>query len=144
MPRFALEVWHESYKCVKYLHQDRKNTLLFWQAETCYSDYSLLEADANMPGPQTHTKVSTWHFWHICKGPTDNQLMWESKSHAKELFKNLRSAQVQQQKPRAGSMRADMEKSPRKPPATSQLCLHSTRCEDFKWGQHSPHCWAAF
>lgn len=77
------------------------------------------EADANMPGPQTHTKVSTWHFWHICKGPTDNQLMWESKSHGRELFKSLRSAEVQQQKPRAGSMRDDVEKSPREPPATS-------------------------
>lgn len=99
MPRFALGVWHESYKCVKYLHQDRKNTLLFRQAGTCYSDYSPLEVDANMPGPQTHTKVSTWHFWHICKGPTDNQLMWESKSHAKESLKNLRSAQAQGQAP---------------------------------------------
>lgn len=95
-----------------------------------------------MPGPQTHREMSTWHFWHICKGPTDNQLMWESKSHAKELFKNLRSAQAQQQKPRAGSMRTDMEDRPRKPPATSQLHLRSARRGDLRWGQHSPRCWA--
>lgn len=36
-------------------------------------EYSLLKADADMLGPQTHTQVSTWHFWHICKGLTDNQ-----------------------------------------------------------------------
>lgn len=76
-----------------------------------------------------HTEVSTWHFWHICKGPTDNQRMWESKSHAKELFKNLRSAQAQEQKPRAGCMRTDEEeraRSQQPPPRHTRL--------GFEWG----------